>query len=434
MDNLSQLLEWLKNQFSFIFPLFEQIWDLFSDYTYLRVAFIVIIAYVLAKLLSRHIPKYLLKLLDKFGHFPFAKDLVGFVRTLIYQLIFYVGLLIAVHASTLNESVNFAASAIVKSLIVLAIGLFLYKVLKTILRQIAYSKQEEANEDAKIIQPATLPLFENAVLMFFSVAILYQIFSVWNVDITALLASAGIFAMAIGMAMRETLADVISGILLLTDPPFRVGDIIQIKNNLTGTVKHIGIRNTRIFTIDNVEIIVPNSLIDRSEVINQSSADDITMRVRFDVNVAYGTEPEYIRELLLRAAKDSIYILQDKTMEVRLSTFKRNMATFSLYCWVGKPQHQGLVLPELNELIYKIFIKEDISISLPEREEVSIIEHVGIKQEVAITELPTAKQEIYVKEFPNTKQEIDIKEIPNLFGNAPAKKLTKIKKVGSNNE
>ena len=430
MITYEQTLSWIQEKIDLLMPYVKPVWDIFSDYAYLQIAFLIIIGYFLAKLVSHYVPNVLFLLLDKFDKeqkFSVARDIVGLIKKLIFQLIFFISVLVAVKSTNISAEVFVL---IVKSMMVIVVGTFISNALKTILRQIANAAAED--DDTKLIQPSTLPLFENAISIFIVLGIIYQVFSLWGIDITALLASAGIAAMAIGMAMKDTLADVIAGILILTDPPFKIGDNIQVDKNIRGTVKKIGMRNTRIYTDENIEIIVPNALIGNSQVINESSSDNKAMRIQFNVFVAYGCDSEHIRALLIDIAKSSEHVLSEEPIFVRVSAVSAENVKFGLYGWIAKPQKKSSAIAELNELMYMRFLKEGIEISLPKLEEVSIISHVPIEQEVVIKKVP--KQEVYIKEFPDTKQEHSIKEIPNLFGTASAKKLNKMSKKGEPDE
>ena len=443
MVSYEEIKTLVEAQIAIIKPYIEPIWNLFSDYVYLQIAFLVVLGYMFAKLVSHYVPYFLFLLLDKFDKsekFSLARELVGLIKSLIFQLLFLISILIAFKVTSFSFE---PVTLLLKSSIVIVIGMFLSSAIKTILKKAAYASGEE-HDDTKLIQPSTLPLFENAVSILIILGIIYQVLSLWGIDITALLASAGIAAMAIGMAMKDTLADIIAGILILTDPPFRIGDNIQIDGRIRGTVKKIGMRNTRVFTDENIEIIVPNSLIGNSQVINESSSLNKHLRIQFNVHVAYGCDAEEIRTLLIDIAYGSKNILKDQPVFVRISSVTPESIKFGLYGWIATPQKKSSAIAELNELMYMRFLKEGIEITLPRLDEVAVVSHVPVQQDVVIKELP--KQEIYIKEFPDTKQEVEvkefpntkqavfIKEIPNLFGTSKAKKLNKISKKGEEDE
>jgi len=436
MMGYEQVKVYFLEQIDSIRPYVQPLWDLFSDYAYLQIAFLVIMGYFFAKLVSNYVPHVLFIALDKFDKeqkYAVARDIVGLIKKLIFQLIFFASILLAIKLIVVSAEVFIT---ILKSMMVVVIGTFISNAIKTILRQIAHTADE--SDDTKLIQPSTLPLFENSISILIVLAIIYQVFSLWGIDITALLASAGIAAMAIGMAMKDTLADIIAGILILTDPPFKIGDNIQINGKIRGTVKKIGMRNTRIFTDENIEIIVPNALIGNTQVINESSSDDKALRIQFNVHVAYGCDAEEIRNLLIDIAQNSKNILKDQPIFVRVGSVTPENIRFGLYGWIATPQKRSSAIAELNELTYMRFLEKGISITLPRLDEVAIVSHVPTEQEVIIKEVP--KQEIYIREFPDIKQEMKvtefpateqdvyIKEIPNLFGTAPVKKLNKMSK------
>jgi len=125
----------------------------------------------------------------------------------------------------------------------------------------------------------------------------------------------GLCGLAFSIAAQATLADVIDGVLILVDKPFRVRHRIQLQDLQTwGDVISIGVRTTRIRTLDNRLVIVPNSRIGRSQIVNYSYPDD---RYRLEVNfgVAHGTDIEAVRQLSVMAVRQVDLILQDRPIE-----------------------------------------------------------------------------------------------------------------------
>jgi len=103
---------------------------------------------------------------------------------------------------------------------------------------------------------------------------LITILSHFNVDVTALLATLGLIGLALSLAAQDTLNDIINGVLIWLDRPFRIGDRIEIQGDkMWGDVIDIGTRSTRILLIDNTMVIVPNSVIGKNQVINYSYPD-----------------------------------------------------------------------------------------------------------------------------------------------------------------
>jgi MscS family membrane protein len=108
------------------------------------------------------------------------------------------------------------------------------------------------------------------------VVAVYIIFSAWNIDMTVWLASAGIIGIAVGFAAKDTLANLFSGVFILADAPYKIGGFVVLDTAKRGEVTHIGIRNTRLLTRDDVEITVPNSIMGNTKIINESGGPSNT--------------------------------------------------------------------------------------------------------------------------------------------------------------
>ena len=398
-----------------VWPYFESIWNLFSDYEYLQVAFVATVAYLVARLLAKYIPDLFARIL-KNTRLPLSEDISDLLRFPLFNLTFLGGLLIAVNTSGMNDAMMFALTSILKSLIIAVVGIFAYRLIKTLLIHSA-----EKTHDKGIIQVKTLPLFNNAVLVFVLIGTAHQIFAVWNVDMTALLASAGI---AVGMAAQSTIADVIAGILILTDEPFAVGDVVQLghgDSKVKGVVTRIGIRSTRILNEFNVEIVMPNALLGNSRVLNESSQKDKSGVIFIKVTIASGIDVDRIRTILLDVANDYPDALHDREKEVHMLDFDWRCIKFELICWAAKSDWEGHVAAGLREAVYKRLCDEKIPFALPELGEMAITEMADSRREIAITQMADSHQKISITDMPESTSNVHIKETPNLFGLGPVK-------------
>jgi small-conductance mechanosensitive channel len=152
--------------------------------------------------------------------------------------------------------------------------------------------------------------------------------------ITAGVAILGLCGLAFSIAAQATLADVIDGVLILVDKPFRVRHRIQLQDLQTwGDVISMGVRTTRIRTLDNRLVIVPNSRIGRGQIVNYSYPDD---RYRLEVNfgVAYGTDIEAVRQLSVMAVRQVDLILPDRPIEALVDALDDSAVRFRVRCWI----------------------------------------------------------------------------------------------------
>jgi small-conductance mechanosensitive channel len=140
------------------------------------------------------------------------------------------------------------------------------------------------------------------ITLFAAIAIVLHIN---DIEISPLLAGAGIIGVALGFAAKETLADILSGVFLIADRPVRVGDRVKIENigrhwGAWGDVTDIGLRRTQIRNTDGVIVNYPNSLLSHS-VINNFSFENQPVRVRVRFQVGYGADIAKTREIATRA-------------------------------------------------------------------------------------------------------------------------------------
>lgn len=230
-------------------------------------------------------------------------------------------------------------------------------------------------DDIRWIEPRTLPLFDMILKMFVAGAFLYVICLAWHIPLTSWLASAGVIGIAVGFAAKDTLSNLFSGIFIVADAPYKVGDFVVLDNTTRGEVLEIGMRSTRLLTRDDVEITVPNSVIANSQIVNQTGGPWEKMRVRVKVEAAYGTDVDLVERVLLGCIEGVEQICREPAPRVRFRAFGASGLAFELLAWIEEPVYRGRVLHALNTNVYKAFNAAGI-------------------------EIPYAKQDVYVKELP----------------------------------
>lgn len=220
----------------------------------------------------------------------------------------------------------------------------------------------------KVIQDRTLPLFQNLMMILVSVLSIYLMFLVWNIDLTAWVASAGIIGLAVSFAAKDTLANLFSGVFIMADAPYKLGDFIILDSGERGAVTDIGIRSTRILTRDDVEITIPNSIMGNTKVINEAGGRHEKYRIRVKVGVAYGSDIDKVQKVLVDIAKNCREICRIPEPRVRFRAFGDSSLDHELLCWVEQPILRGRVLHLLNTEVYKRFKEENIDIPFPQRD------------------------------------------------------------------
>ncbi|MFZ9036926.1 MAG: mechanosensitive ion channel family protein [Gammaproteobacteria bacterium] len=307
-------------------------------------------------------------------HFSFGDELIGHFHKPIYASVMLLGLALAANLLEIGEPYDFFVFSGLKTVAFIVWSIFLLRVVRSVLRGLA------AHEDRiQILHPQTLPLFENIAMIIIVVLSIYVIFSAWNVDMTAWLASAGIVGIAVGFAAKDTLANLFSGVFIMADAPYKIGDYVVLDTGERGEITHIGIRSTRMRTRDDVEVTVPNSIMGNTKIINESGGPYEKYRIRVKVGVAYGSDIDQVEQLLMEIAAANENVCEEPAHRVRFRAFGGSSLDFELLCWVNQPAARGLVTHELLGQIYRRFNAEGI-------------------------EIPYSKHDLYIKQLPDRSQ------------------------------
>jgi MscS family membrane protein len=233
-------------------------------------------------------------------------------------------------------------------------------------------------KQGSLVQPRTLPLLDILLKMIIAGGAVYFTFLAWDIDVTAWLASAGIVGIAVGFAAKDSLANLISGIFILADSPYKVGDWVVLDGGLRGMVRSIGVRSTRVLTNDDVEITVPNSVMGNSKIVNEAGGPHIKQRIGTQVSVAYDSDVDQVAKILLSCAEDIEGRCDEPAPQYRFRAFGASGLDFSLYVWILDPAVRDRVISDLNMRIFKRFREEGI-------------------------EIPYSKHDVFVKELPGVR-------------------------------
>jgi len=156
----------------------------------------------------------------------------------------------------------------------------------------------------------------------------------FGINVTGFAAALGIGGLAFSLAARDTIADAIAGFIILVDRPFRIGDRIEIQGEGTwGDVTDIGLRTTRIRTRDNRMVIVPNSVIGANQVVNYSYPDP-RYRIETHVGIAYGTDIETARRVIIDAVRDLEDVLPDRPVDALYVEMGDSAMVFRVRWWI----------------------------------------------------------------------------------------------------
>jgi small-conductance mechanosensitive channel len=347
--------------------------SLFGNNPWLQALVVIVASFLIAWIFNRFIITTLKKIASR-TNINIDNQLLELLHGPIHTSVILLGLALATNIIDISESFDSIIFSILLTIAYLVWSLFLIRLTRSVLLHVSHNDQH-----LTVLHSQTLPLFENIANIIIVVLSVYFIFTAWHIDMTAWLASAGIVGIAVGFAAKDTLANLFSGVFILADAPYKIGDFVVLDSGERGEVTHIGIRSTRLLTRDDIEITVPNSIMGNTKIINESGGPGEKFRIRIAVGVAYGSDIDKVREILMDIALQDEAVCEDPEPRVRFRSFGASSLDFQLLCWIDQPVQRGRVIDALNCNIYKRFIEEEI-------------------------EIPYSKHDLYIKEMPSAEK------------------------------
>jgi len=352
-----------------ILSILEPLVDLISSNPWVKGATVILITLIVTSFLTW----LLFKVLRRITHvtnIDIDDQVVIMLRPPVYWTFLTAGIYAGLDLMPLGDNVSLLFGRGIRT-----VGVVIWIYFFTRLATLLLTRLASLTHRYSFIQNRTLTLFDNAAkVLIFGLGI-YAIFVIWKIDMTAWLASAGIAGIAIGFAAKDTLSNLFSGVFILADAPYKVGDYIVLDQGNRGMVTNIGLRSTRLLTRDDIEITIPNSIIGNSTITNQSGGRHKKMRIRLKVGVAYGTDVDMVRSILMEIATSDKHVCKIPEPRVRFRIFGASSLDFELLCWVTDPELRGRAMDSLNDAVYKKFAEQNI-------------------------EIPYSKQDLYIKGLP----------------------------------
>ncbi|WP_281847883.1 mechanosensitive ion channel family protein [Olleya namhaensis] len=187
-----------------------------------------------------------------------------------------------------------------------------------------------------------------------------------GIDITAVFAASAALLIGVGLALQTLFQDIISGVFILVDQSVHVGDIIEIDGKV-GRVEEIKLRTTRAVTIDNKVLVIPNHLYLTNSLYNWTQ-NGSTTRESVDVGVAYGSDVNLVKKLLLDAAKSSKLVFKQPAPTVLFTDFGDSALNFRVAFTIEDSFNSRIPKSEIRFAIDKLFREHNITIPFPQRD------------------------------------------------------------------
>jgi MscS family membrane protein len=210
------------------------------------------------------------------------------------------------------------------------------------------------------------PFFQRIVLIIISAIGIITVLAHFEINITAMVTTLGIGSLAIALAAQSALEDTISGFLIMIDRPYRIGDRIELLDLDTwGDVVDVGLRSTRIRTRDNRMVVVPNSQIGKSLVVNYAYPND-QYRLQIHIGIKYGTDIEKARKVMVDTVRGVEGVLPDRQVEALFLEFGESAMIFRVRWWLESYVDTRRMFDRVNTALYKSLQKAGIELPFPQ--------------------------------------------------------------------
>jgi len=284
----------------------------------------------------------------------------------IILMIILAGFYIGMHQLTLSDKVGGVFDKAMVVLFTLNISWIIINFIDAIIINYVQSMAEKSKSD---LDDHLLPIIRKLVKIVLWVIVFIMIIKSFGFDVSALIAGVGIGGLAFALAAQELLSNLFGGIAILSDKPFKLGDKIRVENN-EGWVREIGMRTTRIETLDGTQLIIPNAQIAKSILENVSR--EKARKIKLTIGLSYDTSQKKIlkaQQIIRDIVKKNKYT--DKEADAALTEFGDSALIITINYWIKEVNTATANLlsikNEINLGIKEQFEREGIEMAFPTR-------------------------------------------------------------------
>ncbi|MCY3487655.1 MAG: mechanosensitive ion channel family protein [Bacteroidetes bacterium] len=246
------------------------------------------------------------------------------------------------------------APKIAGALLVLVIFYTAYRVLYNLLRRIL--------RRSNVVQPGLQTLVLQAFRLLSIVLIAITVLQTIGIDPAALIAGIGVAGIAFGFAARDTVENILSGVSILTDKAFRIGDTL-IVNGTYCVVENITLRTTRLRTPKNEVLVIPNQQMANEQILNHTIGG--VLRIEIPFSIAYKESPQEARRVILEITKHDTRLMEDPEPQVVVTSLNDSSVDLSLWVYVENPKEERQIIYHYTEAIKGALNKAGIEIPFP---------------------------------------------------------------------
>ncbi len=335
--------------------------ELVEEYMYILKAVVILLAGFLISILVSRILEKIEKEFIKKTRTEIDDIIFPIFRRGVIYAIYIITVLLFLRELRINET-------FIKTIGVVIFGILIAKMIDKILLEIEKRILPKMEERLEIM----MPLFRRiARYTIYLLTILIAIDTL-GYDITPLVAGMGVAGLAVSLAAKDTISNIISGIFIIIDKPFRIGDRIEIWNAprgyaTWGEVIDIGLRSTKIKTTDDIVIVIPNAEIAKRDIINYTAITP-KIRIRLPVSISYESDFEKAEKILLDIVNSTEGVAKEPKPYVIIKNLGESSIDMELRFWIEHAKYRRTIASTVYKRILKEFKLAGIEIPYPKRE------------------------------------------------------------------
>lgn len=329
---------------------------------YLRFLMILVITLIIA-----YLAKIILKKILK----PFAEKtktkiddlIIKSLSSIIFYIVFLLGVKVGLQYFELKKNVQTVFDGLINTLLIVVISLLLLKIISNFAQQLTkeWKFKTRTTADERLI-----PFLQRILKVIVIILSVIFVFSAWKINISPLLATAGIAGLAVGLAVKDSLSNILGGLQLVLDKTFKVGDKVQLESGELGVIMDIGLRSTKLRTYDNEVIYIPNGYLANAKIKNFTQPD-LSIRVNVNFGVEYGSETKKVQKVVLEAIKKIDTIIKEPEPVVLFLKMSDFSLDFVARAWVKSYTEAYSTQLKITDEIYNALNKANIGIPFPTR-------------------------------------------------------------------
>ncbi len=337
-------------------------WQLTQDHPLIEGALVLVVFWTLAYLIRRYVITLVHRVTSR-TKTELDDVIIEALKSPVFHSVLWFGLIVASKTAGLVNGLFQFITPLASSMIVLGLTRAGLNISESLISALSKDTSRFKSFD---VQSEPLLIISSKILLLVFAA--YVTLLIWGINPVGLLASAGIVGIAVGFAAKDTLANLFSGVFILADRPYKLGDYINLDSGERGQVTHIGIRSTRLLTRDDVEVTIPNGVIGNAKVVNESGGSHKKMRIRLNVQCAYDADLEQVEQVLLDLARSHSDICSYPEPRVRVRAFDTSGINIQLMGWIEDPKDRGRVSHLMYKEIHQAFRTHGLEIPFPKQD------------------------------------------------------------------